>query len=193
MNVATSKSEEETLLVGLKKGEAETLSKIYHTFFPPIMGLIKKQGGNEEDAKDVFQEGIMVMYRLVQKPEFKLSSSFLSLLYSICRNIWVKSLRKRPRYEDVHESAEVNELQDQTILDTINTRAIDTLFRKNLNQLGDQCRTILNLFFEGNSMKKIVENLKLSSISFAKKKKFQCKEKLVSLVKADPIYLELRT
>lgn len=193
MKVVTSRSEDQLLVDGLRQGDKRTLEKIYRTFFTPIYGFIKKNGGNADDAKDVFQEGLMVMYRLVQKDDFALNASFLSLLYPICRNIWFKSVRKRPFYVEVDQSKEAMEKTlDSGIEEVIHARSVDTLFRTKLNLLGEQCRKLINLFFEGNSMREIVEKLGLSSVSFAKKKKFQCKEKLVGLVKADPIYNELK-
>lgn len=192
MRVLTTKSEDQILVEGLRKGSLPELEKIYRTFFPAILGMVKKHGGNAEDAKDVFQDGVMVMYRMVQKPDFQLKSAFLTLLYPICRNVWFKSLRKRPYYVEVEESEAMDEAQTAGIEEEIHARTIDDLFRKKLNSLGEQCRTILDLFFEGVSMKQIVEQLGLSSVSFAKKKKFQCKEKLVGLVKADPLFKELK-
>ena len=192
MNVVTSRSEDLALVYGLKNGEKGSLEKIYQTFFSPVFGFIRSNSGNVEDAKDIFQEGIMVMYRMVQKEDFQLTSSFLSLLFSICRNLWFKSLRKRPFYEEVGESREAQEMElDKGIEEIINDRAIDSLVRKKLGTLGAKCRALLDLFFEGYSMKEIVSKLKMSSISFAKKKKFQCKERLVQMVKADPVYMEL--
>ena len=41
-------------------------------------------------------------------------------------------------------------------------------------------------------MEEIVKRLGLSSVGYAKKKKFKCKEKLVALVKQDGRYLELK-
>jgi len=191
VKVVTSKSEDQLFIAGLKQGDPKTLKKIYATFSGPIRGLVVQHGGNAEDAKDVFQEGIMVLYRMAHKPDFKLTSSFLSLLFPICRNVWFKSLRKRPYYEEVKADLNVTEPLDKDIETVMTERAIDSMFQQKLNLLGDKCQNILKLFFAGTPMKEIVDQLKLSSISFAKKKKFQCKEELVKMVRRDPIYKEL--
>jgi RNA polymerase sigma factor (sigma-70 family) len=192
LKVKTDRTEDLAFVVGLKTGDFQTLEKIYATFFPPIRGFIRHHGGNTEDAKDIFQEGIMVMYRLVQKPDFVLTSSFLSLLYPICRNIWFKSLRKRPFYEEVSEANEPSQPLEKGIEEVIAARSIDGLFRKKLSELGDQCQQLLELFFAGKPMTEISREMSLSSVSFTKKKKFQCKEKLVHLVQKDPLYPELK-
>lgn len=191
VKVVTKKSEDQAFAQGLKQGDPKTLEKIYVIFSPPIRGFITQHGGNSEDAKDIFQEGIMVIYRMVQKPDFKLTSSFLTLLFPICRNLWFKSIRKRPFYEQVQEDQNISDPLSSSIEDIMTERTIDRMFRSKVSQLGDQCQTILQLFFEGTPMKDIVLKLKLSSISFAKKKKFQCKEELVKMVRRDPIFKEL--
>lgn len=192
MNVVTSRAEDQAFIDGLRKGEFGSLEKIYQTFFPPIFGFIKNHGGNQEDAKDTFQEGIMVMYRMANSPDFTLNSSFLSLLFPICRNTWFKSVRKRPFYDSVDEGDERYVALEGNIEKIMQEREMDGLFKKKFNLLGDQCQSLLQLFFEGASMKEIVQTLGLSSISFAKKKKFQCKEKLVKMVQADPLFPELK-
>ncbi|MEM7036802.1 MAG: sigma-70 family RNA polymerase sigma factor [Bacteroidota bacterium] len=192
MRVTTSKKEDELLVNGLRKGDGGALEKIYTTFFGPIQGFVRANSGNVDDAKDVFQEGVMVMYRMAQRPDFKLTGSFLSLLYPVCRNIWFKSLR-RQKYALPLEGGEMEEVSEELgIEEVINAREIDNMFRRNLSNLGEQCRQLLNFFFEGVSMKEIVAKMGLSSVSFAKKKKFQCKEKLVQKVKADPLFEELK-
>ena len=187
----TDKIEDQEFVRGLAAGDQRVLEEIYQTFFPPIRGFVRNNGGNTDDAKDIFQEGIMVMYRLVRQPDFKLSASFLSLLFGICRNIWYKSLRKRHYYDEVSEMKELSQPMEEGIVEVITARTTDRLFRQKVNALGEKCRQLLELFFDGEKMKDIVDQLSLSSVSFAKKKKFQCKEKLVQMVQRDPVFQEL--
>ena len=109
VKVVTSRTEDLALIEGLKNGDLKTLENIYRTYIPPINGFIRKNGGNTEDAKDVFQEAVMVMYRKVQAPDFQLTGAFFSLLFPICRNLWLKSLRKRPMYEEVSSARDVTD------------------------------------------------------------------------------------
>lgn len=194
MSVASNPSKEFFLLSGLRNGDNRALREIYSSYFHPIAAYLKKSGASEDDAKDVFQETIMVAYRLVQTEEFELRSKLLSFLIGISRNIWLKMIRKRPLNVDISDPMFSSQLSDpsEDVLEEIRKRTIDQLYRKKLRELGEQCQRILDLFFEGKKMTKIVEELGLSSVSFAKKKKFQCKEALVDLVKADPLFVELK-
>jgi hypothetical protein len=66
------------------------------------------------------------------------------------------------------------------------------LFRAKFRLLSDQCRKLLSLFFQKVPMKEIVSRLQMSSISYAKKRKFQCKEKLIALIRDDQQYQSLK-
>ena len=40
--------------------------------------------GNEDDAKDIFQESIIVLYEKVKAGKFELSSKLKTFIYSVC-------------------------------------------------------------------------------------------------------------
>ncbi len=66
------------------------------------------------------------------------------------------------------------------------------LFRMKIDLLGLECRNILKWFVEEcRSMKEIAGILNISEV-FARKKKFECKQRLFRLVKEDPLYNELK-
>ena len=67
----------------------------------------------------------------------------------------------------------------------------DQLYRRQFQRLGADCQRILNLFFDKVSMSDIAQKMGFSSVSYAKKRKFQCKQKLVKLIKEDPLFQEL--
>jgi hypothetical protein len=68
----------------------EAVNKIYHDFYILIKFMVVKNSGVAQDAEDVFQEG---------------------LFYTVCKNIWLKKLRKNRRLEitfvDVWESVDL--------------------------------------------------------------------------------------
>ena len=65
------------------------------------------------------------------------------------------------------------------------------LFRDKFKQLGEDCQRVLKMFLEGISMVKIAEKMGYASEGYAKKRKFKCKQKLTSLIKADVRFQEL--
>jgi len=180
-----------THLEAIRTGDAMGLRSIYQEFLPRITNFIRNKGGSSDDAQDVFQDAIMVIYEKSKSPDFQLTSGFYTLLYGICRNIWGNRLQKS---SSKNELPIPEEAQYQTNDDTqqlIEQEEENKLFWAAFKKLGQDCQQLLQLFFAKVKMTEIVQKMDLSSVSYAKKRKFQCKEKLVQLVKADDRYAEL--
>ena len=77
---------------GIITGNSAVINEVYRNYIPKISDYIRRKGGNLEDAKDVFQEAIMVIFRKAQLAGFELKSSFYSFLFGICRNIWLQKI-----------------------------------------------------------------------------------------------------
>ncbi len=60
-----------------------------------VKDLVSKNGGSSEDASDLFQDGMVVVYEKAMDVDFTLSSSLKTYLYAVCKNKWLMQLRKR--------------------------------------------------------------------------------------------------
>jgi len=178
-------------LQGIRRGERGAIESLYQDFFDRIARYIIQNSGSRDHAADIFQDAMVVLYQKVQSPDFQLSASIYTYLFSICRNLWLKKLRKSGKEEVTnefpaeytHEAPNDAELEEQ---------ARFQLYRKKFRQLGEGCQQLLRLSLKGLKMKEIVRQLGLSSEQYARKKKFKCKEQLVRLVQADADYEDLR-
>lgn len=82
-----------TLLDQLKAEESSSFKLLYKFYFPSIASYIKQNLGNNEDAEDIFQEAIIVLLHKVRQPDFVLTSSLKTYLYTVAKNLWLKRLR----------------------------------------------------------------------------------------------------
>ncbi|MCB0704635.1 MAG: sigma-70 family RNA polymerase sigma factor [Saprospiraceae bacterium] len=168
------------------------VAAIYEQYFPRIRALIEKNSGNEEDAYDIFQEGLMVIYAKAKQPDFQLTSSFYSFLYGICSRLWLKVLRKK-RTAGVTLDEELEFKDDFNFEDAIFHREKRKLIREKFGQLKERCQQILNLTLqEGKSHLEVAEIMGFANANVAKKEKSKCRSKLVELVQSDPRFNELR-
>ena len=174
----------------IKKNDTRALQEIYQQFLPKISYFIKNNGGNFDDAKDVFQDALVVIYKKTRSTDFELTSGFYTLLYGICRNLWGNRLQKKSRTE-VTLSDDYKYTFEPETSRLIEKEEENKVFWDAFRQLGQGCQQLLELFFAKTKMADIVQQMGLSSVAYAKKRKFQCKEQLVKLVKADARYLEL--
>jgi DNA-directed RNA polymerase specialized sigma subunit len=86
---------------------------------------------------------------------------------------------------------EVEEVEmGEDLLEKIDKSEKEALYFKHFRELGESCREILEAYFNKIPVKEIAEKLKTSE-SYIKKRKFNCKEKLIKSIQDDPLYLEL--
>ncbi len=169
------------------------LKALYKTHFGSIQYLINKNGGTEDDAKDIFQDGIVVLFNQVRQGKLELSCSIKTYLYSICRNQWLTKLRKNKRIVQMDDKLEFIPIKDtvyENILESEQSQVISGL----LDKMGEECRSILKLFyFYRFGMTDIQDRLGLASEQVAKNKKMKCMKRLKNMVLTSNAYkAELR-
>jgi RNA polymerase sigma factor (sigma-70 family) len=174
--------------IELDKNSKKLFEFIYKVYYPKINKYIKKNNGSEQDAKDVFQEGVLAVIRNVEDDKVNEKTPFDVYLYSVCRFIWLNHLRA-PKFDTLNEKdgGEDYGLEEETI-SGIEDSVEKSIFQRNFKLLEDPCHTLLKLFFEKVPLKEIAKILGFRDEGYAKKRKHICKEKLVKMIKEDPEY-----
>lgn len=188
MKIKTISDEDLRLLEGIIKADKNQLVKLYNDFLPEVLLFVKKNNGSEDEAKDVFQDAIIILHKKA-KEGIELRVALKSYFFSICRNLWLMQLRKKKRLT-VIDDLEFQE-SEPDIIRKIEQTQQENIFYKYYQRLPEQCRRILNLFFSKMPMKTIAEELNTSE-SYIKKRKHVCKEKLVAAIKKDPLFTEMK-
>ncbi|MEO1030123.1 MAG: sigma-70 family RNA polymerase sigma factor [Bacteroidota bacterium] len=161
-------------IMGLfKKGKREEAFKALYKLYPRIEKLVLSKGGTKADASDVFQEALIILYRNLQKSDFKLTSSFYTYLYSVSRFIW-KDAQKQFSKQELHnlESEQVSILD--AVLEEQKYRLAEHAFR----ELGERCQQLLRWFYiKKKTFKAIAELMQFKSEKGAKNQKYKCLQK----------------
>ena len=89
--------EEHTILKGLREGDSKVIKGLYENAFKYCASIVTNNSGHLEDARDLFQDAIMVLFRNSQKKDFKLTCKVKTYLYSVMRNLWLKQIDKEGR------------------------------------------------------------------------------------------------
>ena len=185
-----SATEDFKILEGIATGDTRIIKDFYRKNFVYIKSYILKNSGNDADAEDVFQDGLIVIYQKLTSDTLEIKVSLKTYFYAICKNIWRNRLRKKTREKiDTDLVTSSNKLMSVVIEDIENDEQ-DAVYRRCFFALSNTCREVLNLFFEGNSMRQIGAVIG-SSEGYARKKKFECKKTLLEMIEKDPIYQEL--
>jgi RNA polymerase sigma factor (sigma-70 family) len=170
------------VILGILNNSESALKRLYIAYFPMVLQLIINNNGNEDDAKDIYQEAIIVLYNKVKAGDFELSSKLKTYIYSICRRLWLKRLTQLNRYGgDIRDFQEYLPVEDE--VEEHNDR--DIQFDKMdsaLKLLGEPCKTIMEDFYIYNrSMQEICERFGYTNADNAKTQKYKCLQRLKKL------------
>lgn len=162
----------------LKTNNYSKASQKLYSYFPVIKKLVLKNNGNSQDAEDIFQEALIILFKKAQSDNFILTSSLNTYLYSICRFLWNDELKKKNKIIEVDIEKNQSLLKEDVFENYYKDEIENKLAEKAFNQLGERCKQLLTLFyFKKQSIKEIAFNFKFSSEKVAKNQKYRCIEK----------------
>ncbi len=177
-------------LKGLLSGDLIIINTIYKNNFPKVVGFIKKNKGAYRDAEEIFQDALFHLIVRSKVRTLEIKSSFDGYLFTICKNLWYKELNERKNRVRNERGLE---LKDETFkhISFILEQERWELFEEKLNELSDNCKTLLKDYFNKVSYDIIVKKFNYSSENVAFQRVFKCKKKLASLIKSDRKYKDL--
>ena len=178
------------IIDGIRRRDNRVLSYIYKNHYAAILKLILGNSGSEEDAKDIFQEALIVVFRNIrEKADFSLKSGFQTYLYSIARLLWLKSLRNRKSEEkSLKENHSYIDFEPPKPFNDEDVRY--SLYQKAFTNIPEDCQKILRMSVDGISQKDIAAELGFRSENYIKKRKHYCKQYLINKIKEDPEFKE---
>ena len=162
----------------LKVGKQDKAFLKLYKNYPQVEKLILSKGGSKEDARDTFQEGLIIFYQKVVNTDFQLTSAIGTYLYSVCRFLWKDELVKRKRKQSVDTDFEFSSEEEIEFQQALEKEAKFKQLESVLTQIGDKCLQLLKMFYyEGLSMKIIASKVGLKSEKIAKNQKYKCLER----------------
>jgi RNA polymerase sigma factor (sigma-70 family) len=153
-------------------------------YLPMIRLMVTRLGGTSEDAKDIFQEGLMIMLEKLDDNKFALTCKFKTFLYCVCENLWKSVIVKR------HASANyfnrrVAEDEEKDFTETSDNKLREDIFRNAYDSLDQVGKTILKLYWEELSPQEIADRLGYTN-GYVRKKKCEAQAELTEKVKRHP-------
>ena len=183
---------EESIVNGIRNHDSKILQYVYDTQYPIIEGYIVHNQGSRDQAKDVFQEAMIIVYNRVKSGKLELSCKFGTYVYAICKNIWIQErkkyllraekLRQQPLMVNDPGPADDPLLQDH----------LKVLFDKHFNELSEDCQKILSMFFNNFNVEEIRTAMDYKDLHHAADRKYRCKKSLIKRIVNDPLFKQLK-
>jgi len=174
--------QEKQLLEGLALKDGSVIEAIYRDNYPMIQSFILNNNGNSDEARDIFQEAMIVIYEKAVSGTFELNCLLKTYLYSVCRRLWLKRLQQLQRYvnlvENVEETVVVDE--DLEIHDKHNANFI--IMENAMNKIGEPCKSLLDAYYlQKKNMQEIAADFGYTNADNAKTQKYKCLVRLKKL------------
>jgi RNA polymerase sigma factor (sigma-70 family) len=173
--ILRTETNEQKLLEGLAHNDRQAVETIYKEHYNMVQSLILNNSGYPDDARDIFQEAMIVLYEKVRSGSFELNCQLKTYLYSVCRRLWLKRLNQSqktsPEVENLEETVPV---EDE--LERHEQRNRDfSLMEKSLKGLGEPCRSLLEAYYlEKKNMTEIAADFGYTNADNAKNQKYKC-------------------
>lgn len=142
--------------------------------------FVINNNGSDDDAKDVYQEGMIVLYEKLQDDQFELNCLIKTFLYSVCRRIWLKKLIYKSRFiGNVTDHEEFEVMDDSEIEDWDKKENEISKMGEAVLKLGEPCSSIITEFYiNKSSMQAICEKFGYTNSDNAKTQKYKCLTRL---------------
>jgi RNA polymerase sigma factor (sigma-70 family) len=160
---------------------AQALTQLYRRAYPAVQRLVLRQGGSPQDAQDVFQDALVVLYEQAVAGTLVLTASASTYLVGVSRHLWQHELRRRARLPHEALPDDLGQLPAEAPLAEEPTFAVLDYVQR----LGEKCREVLLAFYYFQQpLTQIAAAHGYRSVRSATVQKFKCLERLRQSVRA---------
>jgi RNA polymerase sigma factor (sigma-70 family) len=171
------------IVILFKKGEDQkALNLLYKTVLPKVKRYVTNNGGDLAESEDIFQDAVMILYKLIKSNKFQPEQSVDAYLFTIAKNHWINKAKRDSKIKRVEELPETNR-ESENIYSLLISDERQKVIENILSQLGEKCHKILKMiFFEGYSLPEITKEMNFASDDVMHTTHYRCKNKLKGLV-----------
>lgn len=168
-------TDERALLEGLAASDKKAVETIYKDNFNTIQALILNNNGSSDDARDIFQESIIVLYEKAKSGSFELNCQIKTFLYSVSRRLWLKRLQQQNRFSSPGDSMEPVVPVEEDLEEHERRNAEFDMMEKAISHLGEPCKSLIEAYYlQKQSMQAIAANFGYTNADNAKNQKYKC-------------------
>jgi DNA-directed RNA polymerase specialized sigma24 family protein len=155
---------------------------LYKSTFPLVARYASKMGGTLDEAKDIFQDALVIYYEKAATGSLELKTNEKAYLIGIAKHLWLKKHKDNCYYVSLDE------------FDAESTREEHFAGNKILNFLqtsGKRCMDLLRSFYYDQlPLNDIAETFGFSGVRSATVQKYKCLEKVRETVKEKALTYE---
>lgn len=177
-------NDDTTILQRMIRGEEDALVTIYQQNRKAIVSFVQRNSGSEDDAEDVLQESVIILWERVRSGRFEQNAKLSTFLYGVAKNVW--SRRRMKKFREPASDFENDEIgsDERSALDAMIDSERSRSVADAMERLGEPCRTLLTLYYwEEHSQEEIAAEMGFANAATVKSKKYTCKKMLEKILK----------
>ncbi len=173
---------ESELLEGLARNDRKAVETLYKQNYSMVQAFILNNNGTTDDARDIFQEAMIVLYQKVKDGSLALNCQIKTYVYSVCRRMWLKRLQQLQRNGGTVESLEDVVPVEEELEEHDRKNEAFGVMEKALSHLGEPCKSLLEAYYiQKKQMQDIAEGFGYTNADNAKNQKYKCLMRLKKL------------
>lgn len=166
------------IIKGIIENDRKTFLNLYEYEFPKIVRMVAKNNGTVENARDVFQDGLIILIEKLLHKNLEITESFDGYLYSVCRNLWYKQIvqnKQKLKFIDDY-------LYDELDIDGYNHDVQPDNYEQYvaaIETLSETCSKLLECYYyQKMNWEEIANQLGYASAGSARNQKYKCLERI---------------
>lgn len=150
---------------------------IYDNYFGLVEIHVLRNSGDSNDAKDLFQDVMIVLVEKLERDDFVLSAQLKTYIMAIAKNLWLKKLRNTGNNEswNYNHDNHFQEMQLSIEKETSYTEKLEHLFTK----MTSHCHKLLDdIYYKMKSILEIQKEYGYTTRHNAQNQKHKCVQQL---------------
>lgn len=160
----------------LRAGDRLAYETLYSEHYRTVEKYIVKNSGSIDDAKDIFQDTLLILLQKLKADDFELTASLKTYIIAIAKNLWFKRLRhfsyfSKIEFDDSHGTKFYEEISssienEKTYLEKLHAY---------MEKITAHCNYLLrSIFFQNSSIETVQKEFGYTSIHNAQNQKHKC-------------------
>jgi RNA polymerase sigma factor (sigma-70 family) len=171
----TQETNEKVLLEGLAVSDKKAVETIYRSNFNMVQSLVINNNGSVDDAKDIFQEVMIVLYEKARSGDFELNCQIRTFVYSVSRRLWLKRLQQQNRVTSSGDSMEPVVPIEEDIEEHDRRNIEFDMMENAISHLGEPCKSLIEAYYlQKQTMQEIAARFGYTNADNAKNQKYKC-------------------
>ena len=182
LTLVNTLEQEQILLKGVAGNDKRSIETIYRENYASIQSFILTNSGSVDDARDIFQEAMIVLYEKAGLSTFVLTCQIKTYLFSICRRLWLKRLQQLGKFSTQLDSLEEIVAVEEELEDHEKKNNEFVLMEQAMTKIGEPCKSLLDAYYlQKKNMQDIANEFGYTNADNAKTQKYKCLVRLKKL------------